>query len=842
MTATEKDLRNSVRRLSSMFTLGRDRNNEPHLQRMLESQRSSTLSPPAASSSPRSRSPSPGKHKPSKSFQILSSQQFLSPPELSPALEPAETYVKSNSVPPSPSLAKYPLDAGLTTTPDSSSIRRKWLPRSRNASDELKNLHRPLAWIITREGSEGYDLSHLKNFEKVPELWDESGDTYVCLHPRTDGQKPSFKVNSSLLASSPSLTLLAHGNLYSNTHDNAPSGGAAQDLFLEVPPAPKTDPSDVEGSEGSFTLSDSLDGPVRETYLYFPISLSTDGQPTENILTADDVEVLVSVRNLFAFLAHQPLVATPIHPTYFSIFLSIGDLLKEHQFSNFDGSSFGETTTGSFSQYISELGLDDVRHSREKTIEGIILSETLCSWELYNECFVHAVGKYDSLMRLNHPKFNLVSDVTRKRLERAAMDLGFRLSSVDPRLSVFEFPSLFAGIANSSSESKTVDFKAWKASFLSLRKHIIGFYKGRYGSWPPKASNKKNQFEMSGLNRLVLKDLYQDFCDLYDLLVDRSKFTPRTADLSSYRDNSWDLEEPTPRALRMVLSEYDSSSPPVLPPIPFDIPRLPSFAPNQTQFGARDTKKAAKERTRKVKDDEMIKLIYESYNSDADKSSPFIESYKTFERKAAHGKTILEVCDQRSGYWIFVYAILQSLPMVVIDAPDIRWHEGVEYFLCVPPKGGAPWSRDDGSRRMSWYGIAGGTGVVSLPSDVVDHGVEGIFRRSHCWTIAETWAGQGSVTARAIVENPDDPLPPPGVPSWTDAPRSRPGSPDRRSIVTLGLEALPVPAGLSPDSASTRSSPVDPNKKFDDILGASIGAQEKKKKKKKSEHGFGFLS
>jgi hypothetical protein len=167
MTATEKDLRNSVRRLSSMFTLGRDRNNEPHLQRMLESQRSSTLSPPAASSSPRSRSPSPGKHKPSKSFQILSSQQFLSPPELSPALEPAETYVKSNSVPPSPSLAKYPLDAGLTTTPDSSSIRRKWLPRSRNASDELKNLHRPSAWIITREGSEGYDLSHLKNFEKV---------------------------------------------------------------------------------------------------------------------------------------------------------------------------------------------------------------------------------------------------------------------------------------------------------------------------------------------------------------------------------------------------------------------------------------------------------------------------------------------------------------------------------------------------------------------------------------------------------------------------------------------------------------------------------------------------
>src|SRR5262249_9676404 len=155
--------------------------------------------------------------------------------------------------------------------PESLPVRRKWLPRSRDASDELKNLHRPSAWLITTDGHEGYDLSHLRNFEKVasttakacascffnpkltsvlylqvPELWDESGDTYVCLHPRTDGQKPSFKVNSSLLASSPSLTLLAHGNLYSTTFNNALSDGAAQDLFLEVPAAPKTDQLDME--------------------------------------------------------------------------------------------------------------------------------------------------------------------------------------------------------------------------------------------------------------------------------------------------------------------------------------------------------------------------------------------------------------------------------------------------------------------------------------------------------------------------------------------------------------------------------------------------------------------
>jgi hypothetical protein len=671
------------------------------------------------------------------------------------------------------------------------------------------------------------------------------------VYTHADAKHPSFKVDSSLFASSASLTLLAHGNLYSSPQRSS-SDGAIQDLYLEVPfspsaEAPKTEASDKGDSEGSRTLSDSLDGLAKETYLHFPVSLSVNGQVSSphtvgSSLTPDDIELLVSTRNLFAFLAHLPLVATPQRPSYFSIFLSIGDLLKKHQFSNFDGSSFGETAASSFSQYITELGLGDVRQSREKTIEGIVLGETLYSWSLYNESFVHAVGKYDSLVKLNNPTFNLISDVTRKRLERAAMDLEFRLNSVTPRLSDFEFPSLFAGIANSTSESKAVDFKSWKVSFLSLRKHVMGFYKARYGSWPPKASSKKNQFEVSGLNRLVVKDLYQDFCDLYDLLVDRSQFNPRATSTGSGPDGGLDSEEPALRALRLVLSEYDRCTPPVLPPMPFDTPQLPSLSSDKSLPGAGD-RKTPKERTKKIKDDKMIQIIYDSYNSDADKSSPFLESFKAFEWKAAHGKTVNEVCNQRSGYWIFVYAILQCLPIVVIDAPDIRWHQGVEYFLCAPPRGGAPWSRDEGSRRKSWYGIAGGTNFVSLPSDVVDHGIEGIFRRSHCWTVAEVWAGQGSVIAGAVAENLDDPLPPPGLSGWADTPGRRPGTPDRRSIVSLGLEALPVPAGLSPDSAISRSSPtIDPNKGFDDILGTSVGGEEKKKKKKKSEHGFGFLS
>jgi hypothetical protein len=167
MGTTEKNFRKSVKRLSSAFALGI---NAPNLRRMQEPHRSSTL-PPKAGSSSHSRGPSPSGHKLSTSLQIPGSQQLLSPTDISPASAPAEISVnrrKPHSGPPSPSSAKYPSDVGLTPAQDGSSIRRKWLPRSRNTSEDRKNLHMPSAWIITREGYEEYDLTHLKNSEKVP--------------------------------------------------------------------------------------------------------------------------------------------------------------------------------------------------------------------------------------------------------------------------------------------------------------------------------------------------------------------------------------------------------------------------------------------------------------------------------------------------------------------------------------------------------------------------------------------------------------------------------------------------------------------------------------------------
>ncbi|KAK4691737.1 hypothetical protein P7C71_g5326, partial [Lecanoromycetidae sp. Uapishka_2] len=531
------------------------------------------------------------------------------------------------------------------------------------------------------------------------------------------------------------------------------------------------------------------------------------------------------MRNLFALLLGLPLVATARQSSMFTILLKIADVLQRYEFTNLDGSTLGEDAASSFKRCIEDFKLADVRSSREKTVEAIVLGERMRSWELYNEGFVHAVGKYEDISSLKSPKYHLIADSTRKRLERAHLDLNTRLLSIRTRLDDFDFPSLFAGIANSttSSESKVVNFKDWKASYMSMRRHVMSLYKHRYGAWPPKARSKKNDFEESGLNRVLLRELYQDFSDLYDILADRSSLTTRSVDLPAQEDPH-DPQEPAARALRRVLDEYDRSTPPIQPPVPFDVPRIPSLHDTRRGFDALEPKKQKKESIKKLRDDEINKALMQSYNRDSIRSTPFLEAFMAFERRSAHGKSIEEIADLRYGQWIFMYAVLQSLPLVVVDAPGVKWTKGVEYFLCEVPKGSAPWiSTDAQGAQKSWYGIAGSSGLVSLPADVVEHGVDGIYRRSHCWQVAEKWAGYDVANTTAMPY--DDLLPPmmPGTPDSRDS--------SRRASMALGLEQLPIPQGVAP-SGSRPVSVHDPTKTFGSILAQADGVKTPSKKKK----------
>ncbi|KAF2461922.1 hypothetical protein BDY21DRAFT_277319 [Lineolata rhizophorae] len=742
--------------------------------------------------------------------------------------------------------------------------RRTWLPggHSRHASKAEEN--RPQAWIYSTDGKRTpYDLGPMLNAQPVPELWDDNGDTKVYLYPRTSGKGPSFRVNSDIYASSAFLTELLYGRIYSSATVSNPGGKhqqqleqGTQNLSLRVPSTPPMTPenrpidaeSSNDSSKGSRDASDLAEPERREIDLFLPLKLSTDGavhspvSPSQPQFSANDLDTLLTVRNTFAFLVGGSLVATERRPTIFHIFMKIAELLDVWKFSNLDASTYGEAAASSFDTYVDELQLDNVSSSHEKTIEGIVLGERMKSVKLYNEAFVHGVGKYEELLKLDSPKFPLISAVTRSRMERASMDLHIRIKNIETRLLDFDFPSVFSGIMNSKTadERKVVRFEQWKSAFLATRKHFMSYYKHKYGSWPPKASSKKNDLETSGLNRLVLKDLYHDFSQLYDLLVDRKSLTTRTSEATIPDDD--EVGDPIHRSLRRVENEYDHSSPPVQPPIPFDVPILPSLVGTRAGYGA-DPKKDAKARHKKLKSDEVNAVLMASHNQDAAIHSPCLDSFYEFERKSAHGRTVDELCEHRVGQWIFLYVVLQSLPMLVEDAPGVRWSRGVEYFLCEPPRSGIPWARDpDGSGagggvKRSWYGIAGSSGVVSLPSDIVEHGVEGVYRRSHAWRRAEQWSAHSEVLGAAVNEVFNMQAGPLLQPS--DSRSSSPGRAggtrsNRESVMMLGLEALPLPAGVAPPGGASQSRPQssgDPSKTFDAIIG-SAGLEGGKKKKK----------
>ena len=607
-----------------------------------------------------------------------------------------------------------------------------------------------------------------------------------------------------------------------------------QHLTLNGPPLshPERPESSTQGSsQGSRSVSDYLEElPIRrDIHLCLPLPLQVDLADATSRPTREDVETLVTMRNVVAFLARQPLVATPKQSSLFVMFLKIADVMQRYEFTNLDGSTLGEEAAGNFARIIQEFGLADVRSSREKTIEALILGERMKSWDLYNEGFVHAVGKYDDIHGLKSPKFPLIADLTRKRLERANLDLYTRVRNIETRLEDFDFPSLFAGIANSStsSESKIIRFKDWKSAYMSMRRHIMSLYKHQYGAWPPKAQSKKNDFEESGLNRLLLRELYKDFSDLYDILVDRTSLTTRTADIPSHDPD--DPQEPAPRALRRVLDEYDRSTPPVQPPVPFDTPRLPSLFDTRRGFDTLDPKKQKKESVKRLRDDEINKALMQSYNRDSMRATPFLEAFMAYERRTAHGKSIEEIADLRFGQWIFMYAVIQALPLLIVDAPGVRWSKGVEYFLCEVPKGSPPWVQESASQKQSVYRIAGGSALVTLPADVVEHSVDGVYRRSHCWEVAEKWAGFSEVPdAPSQYELDYDDLLPPVMPS---APGSRTASqsPDRRrASMALGLEQMPLPPGVAPSGARPMSV-HDPSKSFAAILGEIDGVGKKKK-------------
>ncbi|KAM5355955.1 hypothetical protein ACJ41O_002601 [Fusarium nematophilum] len=707
----------------------------------------------------------------------------------------------------------------VSQSPSRGRLRRSWLPggRSRSNSIEVTGANSSSAWVLSDDTQAEYNASFLKNGEKVPELWNESGAVLVYLYPKSSGCGPSFKVQEFTISSSYIFNELIQMERETPVgRGRGRSFGGRDSLTAEdatryiSPPSSPHIPDD--GSD--------------ELRLYLPTAppsgsgqLSAPGQAQQ-----PELDRLIAIRNLFAFLTGQPLVATKTKPTNFHAFLQISSLLEEFGFMSLDGTTFGDAVDLSFGFFMDQHGLADCRHSREKTLEALILGERMRSSDLYNEAFAHAAGKYSAIMDLRLPLFEQVSPKTRIALERAHLDLVNRQHNANVHLEQFDFPALFAGIANSTSmtELRAVRFKTWRNSFQKMRHFVLSYYKHTFGNWPPKASSKKNPFAESGLNRLVLKVLYSDMCALYDLTVDRTNRTSRIMDeVPALSD---DPEKMVTSALRNIMSEFDRSKPPVLPPVPYDCPQLPTPTSILENYHTLSPKKQAKF-DKNIKEHELILILNKAYNYDTNSLKvPFLDKFKEFELREARGKTPQDFADQRMGYWLFLYVVIQSLPVLVVDAPGITFTEGVEYFLCEPPMGNPPWVGDQQVKKM-WYEVAGGGGLVELSTDAVLFSVEATYHRSHCWIAAAQWEENGGAALPSQATEPslsplepprsmfleaDDflsspppfgglntPSPPLGGPQAALRPRTHSPSGNRanqawRSSIALGLEPVPL--------------------------------------------------
>ncbi len=610
-------------------------------------------------------------------------------------------------------------------------------------------------------------------------------------------------------------------------------------------------------------------GPAEERRLYIKV-----GETVADLRAS--VEEALAIRNLFAFLGRQFLVASPGCPSPLDVLLKVAANLEAYEFANADKSTFGEVVVENFDHYVVKLGLADMRRSRQKTIEALILGERMRCWDLYKEAFAHSVGNYEALLRLEKPLFDRISAGTRNWLERELSELQKLVKSANERLTDFELPSLFAGVANSvtSDESKNVNFRAWKNAFFAFRRYLLSYLRHKYGAWPPRARGKNHNFEEGGLNRIVLQSLYHDMTNLYDLLVDRTLYSPRvfgSAGASPTEPSG--PEEPIFKALRLMMTEFDHSSPPVVPPVPYDVPKLP-VTPVRHATASSGESEIDRERTRRLNSEETGRVLAESYNADSLDKSPFVSGFQAFERKSAHGKSVAELCDQRVGYWILVYAVIQALPLLVVDVPGLKSTEGVEYFLCRPPKRGRPWMPP----TEKWYQVSHRGTVVKMNDLSVEYSVDAAYSRSHCWLAAVEWEEvqnpdvdigpmrrrASSDDATTTADDADDasdavdtsdtvaasaaaaalaPSRPPSSPSSPQTPQSpqqlsmAPLRPRRRSyrqsVVSLPLEAIPLAQGVHVDVDAPPIPPLPAQggtgKTFKDILPDTPSPPPKKK-------------
>lgn len=198
-------------------------------------------------------------------------------------------------------------------------LRRSWFPgsRSRSNSQDLR-AQGTGAWTLGQTKAD-YNTAFLEKGERVPELWNESGNVLVYLHPKSSGKGPSFKVMSFVT----DYSLFFQDLIEAEANSPASAGRRRTTSFTGRHSLSVADAERPFDSPPSPPLEDT----AGESRLYLATALTGELRPGNG--PQPDLDRLISFRNMFALLTGQPLVGNKTQPTIFSVLMRISGLLAE---------------------------------------------------------------------------------------------------------------------------------------------------------------------------------------------------------------------------------------------------------------------------------------------------------------------------------------------------------------------------------------------------------------------------------------------------------------------------------------------------------------------------------
>ncbi|KAI1145962.1 hypothetical protein F4825DRAFT_224066 [Nemania diffusa] len=567
----------------------------------------------------------------------------------------------------------------------------------------------------------GRPVQRWNKLRKDPELWDPNGDVLVYFGRKDQPQRPnpSFRLSSHIIEATESrllVTLLREGS----TEDDYGQ--------INLPPSPIGAPPMLR--HNSYLQGGQATPPVSEDNAH----ADTDGQisyemyfPTPPGLSKVEAHRhAITTRNVFALLYHASLVGL-------SLFQALQDLLERlDAYMEPDADN-----VGTILNYLSARGIDDARNDAETAVSMLAWSETSeVRWEEgWREAFLHCAGMYSRLE--NCADFRHLTPITRALLERACLETQLRVQAAEERLGAFTFADAWGPVASSN---------AARAAAERLQQFLVSHYAKTYGTWPPAEDSAEHPTTTDGedmwLTRAVAQILQRDFGALYDYLVNRDIVWDESEMRSSRKwmmvsesgNKSFDADTDD-LPLTDLLIEFDNRM--RFPHIPHPYPLVPDSIPTSStsasgsvsvtplgsrekgkkdKGGARSATSAADDRTL----ERRIQLAYTEatniYNLGSDfAQSDLIESFVKFE-KTDHVGAVDPFCARR-GRWVLIYAVLQTLASVSVDAPNVRYKDGVAYHLSPRLKG---------TRTPPWKG-------VSSPAMEANHEL------SHCWVAPRFW-------------------------------------------------------------------------------------------------------